>query len=210
MSKVIVPNKKDENFNFKFYKNFDVSKIQDKLSSYSKEWNINTLRQEMFSMHSSTKSYHLVQTNNFRYGDQFLPKLTHTDEEMWQLVYSIIKELEDKINGKVGKTLFILLPSGKEVEPHADGGDYLDVIRRFHLPIFTNTAVEFKIDDETINMKVGECWEINNNHEHSVLNKGETDRIHLLFDIMPNWVIESAGKIDISNRDKQIEDPNHI
>lgn len=210
MDKVIVPNKKDENFNFKFYKNFNVSEIQNRLLGYNKEWDINTLRQEIFTMHSATKSYHFVQTSNFRYGDPFLPKFTYTDEKMWDLIYPIIKDVEEFVGGKVGKTLFILLPKGKEVEPHADGGDYLDVVRRFHIPIFTNPDVNFKINEETINMKVGECWEINNNHEHSVYNKGETDRVHLLFDIMPNWVIDLAGKINISNREEQIEDPNHI
>ena len=205
-----VPNKEQELFNFKLHKIFDVSAIQNHVLKYDNEWGINTNRQKMFPMHSATTSYHFVQTTNFRFGDVYKPRFTDTDPKMWSLIYPIINEFEINVNGKVGKTLFILLPKGKEVEPHADGGDYLDLIRRFHIPIITNPQVEFKISDETINMKVGECWEINNNRVHSVSNRGDSDRIHLLFDIMPNWVIESAGKIDTSKRETQITDPNHI
>jgi hypothetical protein len=39
-------------------------------------------------------------------------------------------------------------------------------------------------------MKVGDCWEVNNNKEHAVKNLGQTDRIHLMIDIMPNQFIK--------------------
>ena len=31
-------------------------------------------------------------------------------------------------------------------------------------------------------MKVGELWEINNSKYHSVVNDGDTDRIHMIID----------------------------
>lgn len=44
----------------------------------------------------------------------------------------------------------------------------------------------FGVGDEKINMKSGECWEINNSRTHFVDNNSETDRVHLLIDIMPH------------------------
>ena len=39
------------------------------------------------------------------------------------------------------------------------------------------------------NIKVGECWEINNNILHQAWNDGDSDRIHLIVDIFPHkWL----------------------
>jgi aspartyl/asparaginyl beta-hydroxylase (cupin superfamily) len=45
------------------------------------------------------------------------------------------------------------------------------------------------IDGERKFMRVGEIWEVNNNKVHQVWNEGDTDRVHLLIDIIPNNVI---------------------
>jgi hypothetical protein len=34
-------------------------------------------------------------------------------------------------------------------------------------------------------LEVGQCYEINNRMMHSVANKGDTDRIHFIFDYVP-------------------------
>jgi aspartyl/asparaginyl beta-hydroxylase (cupin superfamily) len=92
-------------------------------------------------------------------------------------------------DGVVGQALYIKLPAGKIIDPHEDGGDYLYHTCRHHIPIITNPGVGFFIDGETQHMKEGECWEINNNKTHAVFNKGETDRVHLLIDIIPRKVL---------------------
>jgi hypothetical protein len=50
----------------------------------------------------------------------------------------------------------------------------------------TNEKCIFEVDNEEINMKMGEIWEIDNfNKEHSVVNNGDMDRIHLIVDWEP-------------------------
>ena len=39
--------------------------------------------------------------------------------------------------------------------------------------------------DNTINMKEGICYEINNQLPHAAHNNSDLDRIHLIIDIMP-------------------------
>jgi hypothetical protein len=39
-------------------------------------------------------------------------------------------------------------------------------------------------------LKVGECWEINNQQMHSVINDSDEHRIHLIIDIVPNEILK--------------------
>jgi aspartyl/asparaginyl beta-hydroxylase (cupin superfamily) len=76
--------------------------------------------------------------------------------------------------------------AGGNIQPHQDGGDYLDVVRRHHIPIVTSPEVLFFIDGRGINMREGELWEINNMLRHEVQNPSSIDRVHLMVDIIPN------------------------
>jgi len=48
----------------------------------------------------------------------------------------------------------------------------------------TNDAVWFSVGSETINMREGQLYEINNRRLHSVENKGSDDRVHLILDFV--------------------------
>lgn len=179
--------KQDEGFNFKFVKNYDVEDIENYIKDFSAEWYYDTTRQEMYEHHKFTNSYFLYEhSNEWVNGDPYKTKLVCEDKRFMKLVSPIISDLEEIYNGRVGKALFINLVAGKKVEGHYDSGDYLGMARRTHIPIITNPDVDFIIEDETINMKTGECWEINNNRFHAVNNRSKNDRVHLLIDILPD------------------------
>lgn len=57
---------------------------------------------------------------------------------------------------------------------------------RLHIPITTNSKVEFILNDTSLPMKPGECWYTNVNFTHSVANKGKSDRVHLVIDAERN------------------------
>ena len=60
---------------------------------------------------------------------------------------------------------------------------------RLHFPIFTNPFVEFYLNNIRLKMNEGECWYINANLPHRVVNKGTSDRIHLVVDCIVNdWL----------------------
>jgi len=68
---------------------------------------------------------------------------------------------------------------------------------RLHVPIFTNSDVEFYVDEDRVVMNEGECWYINANIRHRVANKGTSDRIHLVIDCKVNeWLTKmiTAGR----------------
>lgn len=50
----------------------------------------------------------------------------------------------------------------------------------------THEDVLFTVLDNTMNMKAGSAYEINNGMPHSVINNSNVDRIHLIVDLLPN------------------------
>lgn len=81
------------------------------------------------------------------------------------------------------------LAVGAEIKPHSDHClGYEDGSFRLHIPIITNSEVEFILDGNRIIMNEGECWYIDANFVHSVANRGTKDRIHLVIDgIRNDW-----------------------
>ncbi len=81
------------------------------------------------------------------------------------------------------------LAAGAEIKPHTDNClGYEDGFFRLHIPVITNTGVEFVLDGIRLIMNEGECWYIDANFIHSVANRGAQDRIHLVIDgIRNDW-----------------------
>lgn len=79
------------------------------------------------------------------------------------------------------------LEVGAVIKPHRDHElGYEDGQFRLHIPIVTNPGVHFILDGEELTMEAGECWYTNVNYEHSVVNEGAEDRIHLVIDGVRN------------------------
>lgn len=75
------------------------------------------------------------------------------------------------------------LGAGATIEPHRDYElGYEDGTFRLHIPIITNSQVDFMLDGERVVMKPGTCWYTNVNYVHSVANRGAEDRVHLVID----------------------------
>lgn len=98
-----------------------------------------------------------------------------------------IKEILDGFQFKKVAVRLLRLAVNAEVKPHSDHClGYEDGCFRLHIPISTNSNVEFILDNQRIIMNEGECWYINANFIHSVANHGTEDRIHLVVDGIRN------------------------
>ncbi len=62
----------------------------------------------------------------------------------------------------------IWMSSGECITPHKDDDFSLTHSHRIHLSIITNDEVWFTVGSETIHMREGELYEINNRRMHSV------------------------------------------
>jgi hypothetical protein len=82
------------------------------------------------------------------------------------------------------------LRSGSVIKEHRDFSlSFEDGEARLHIPVTTNSEVEFVLDGKRIVMSEGECWYHNFNLPHRVSNLGQSDRIHLVLDLVVNdWL----------------------
>ncbi|RUT68827.1 aspartyl/asparaginyl beta-hydroxylase domain-containing protein [Flavobacterium cupreum] len=97
------------------------------------------------------------------------------------------KEILDNFHFEKTAVRLLQLAAGAEIKPHSDHClGYEDGSFRLHIPIITNPDVEFILDGKRLTMNEGECWYIDANFTHSVANRGNQDRIHLVIDGVRN------------------------
>jgi hypothetical protein len=177
-------------FTLQQHESYNVSEIFDIVSKFKSEWLEDTSRQEGTIHHWRTYSYHLTwYPLSWVPGEEYVPSYLCNNKKLWDLIDVIIKDLEIKNDGRVGRATLVNLPANQLVTPHYDKALYTHVIKRFHIPIITNDRTLFSVDDQHVNMKTGECWRVNNKLLHGVYNFGDTDRVHLMIDIIPNELI---------------------
>ena len=88
------------------------------------------------------------------------------------------------------------LAAGSVIKTHRDHD--LDVEHgraRLHVPIATNPDVEFLLNGERVVLGEGECWYLRLSDPHSVANRGDRDRVHLVVDAVANaWLQEQLAR----------------
>jgi Aspartyl/Asparaginyl beta-hydroxylase len=174
-----------EDFNFKLYGNINVGAWKDLIDKMGLDWDKYDYRQKNFAVHKETLTIPLIWNEldytSIRYWDDY-PVFKPLVDEVQQVI-------EDKLGlkGMISTAMLIKMKSGANIPTHFDKAYFFRLNRRLHIPVSTNQHCMFTVSDETINMKEGEIWEINNDGKpHGVCNKGATDRIHLLIDWKEN------------------------
>lgn len=169
-------------FNFKYYGNYNVESFESKLSQL--DWEYYTFRQDSRKGQENTKTAPLI----WDLETDFRKVTKWKDYEFFQNELSDLEEYLIQIFGKgvIGTAVLINLPAGEKILEHTDSGlSFFKNTYRLHIPVQTNDKCYFTVGGETINMKKGELWEINNyEKKHSVDNDGDTDRVHLLIDYL--------------------------
>lgn len=100
-------------------------------------------------------------------------------------VQPIFDQLAGEYPGRVrGMTCFSRLIPGQFIEPHQDRHDgHCDV--RVHIPIITNPGCVFIEGKQAVHMAAGFAWELNPTIRHCTANGGDSDRVHLFFNMRP-------------------------
>ena len=95
--------------------------------------------------------------------------------------------------GIVLRAMAAKLLAGGIINPHVDKHPSFHVGHRIHIPITTNPRVRFMIDGRPYQFQVGEAYEINNQKNHSVMNKGDEDRITFIFEYVPPEQVQALN-----------------
>ena len=84
---------------------------------------------------------------------------------------------------KAQQAMLAKLKSGAVIPKHRDEGPLTAKTHRIHVPIITNPECTFSVAGESMNLKAGQIWIVDNVGEiHGVQNNGTTDRVHLIVD----------------------------
>jgi hypothetical protein len=144
-------------------------------------WHQDTTRQEEVRVHRDTQSIYLIYDKDFRHvRPTVLPKYDEFSQALRPFVETISNQFKHR--GNVLRCLLTRLRSLGRIPPHIDSGFSLAHAHRFHIPIITNSDVIFTVGGESMQMRPGEIWEINNKRFHGVVNQGAEDRVHLILD----------------------------
>ena len=106
------------------------------------------------------------------------------------------RSIIDAFQTAVLRARLMKLKAGAVIKEHRDfayfGGQRWSFERgriRVHIPIITGANVFWMLSGKRIDMKAGEAWYVNVCMPHSVENRGDTDRIHLVLELEVNdWV----------------------
>ncbi|HMG78531.1 MAG TPA: aspartyl/asparaginyl beta-hydroxylase domain-containing protein [Xanthobacteraceae bacterium] len=62
---------------------------------------------------------------------------------------------------------------------------------RIHVPVATNAGVEFYLNRSRVVLEAGSAWYLRLSDPHSVVNRGSSDRVHMVIDAEVNrWVAD--------------------
>lgn len=79
------------------------------------------------------------------------------------------------------RMLSVVMP-GDDIPPHKDD-QCPEWVERVHVPISTNPKAVFICDDGEHQMLAGHAYRVNTEARHAVFNRGDTPRVHFMFDV---------------------------
>ncbi|MEH6570381.1 MAG: aspartyl/asparaginyl beta-hydroxylase domain-containing protein [Halioglobus sp.] len=160
-------------------------------------WQQNTYRQRTYEVHRDTQSIVLVFTDGSGWPDIQISK-----EPGWDLLAKQALPLMNQIIGRhyppggaIVRAMAVKLLAGGAIKSHRDKHPSFYYSHRVHIPISSNPLVRFMLDGQPHNLKVGKVYEINNQKQHSVSNKGHEDRINFIFDYLPPQHLGQGGAL---------------
>jgi hypothetical protein len=157
------------------------------LSQDEAAWHEDQYRQDTYDVHYDTESIVLVFTSGANWPNPEIsnePGWARLADVAMPLMHSIIDKHYPK-GGTIIRAMAAKLLAGGIIKPHVDHHPSFHCGHRIHVPITTNPRVRFMIDGRPHQFQVGQVYELNNQQQHSVMNKGEEDRITFIFDYVP-------------------------
>jgi hypothetical protein len=167
---------------------YDITPLREAILQVSDEsWQGNTFRQLEYEVHEQTQSMVMLFTDGSGWPDAEVIK-----EPGWALLAEQAVPLMDAIlndhyapGGTIIRAMAARLGPGGVIKPHTDKHPSFHEGHRIHIPITTNSRVRFMIGGRPYRFEVGKVYEINNQQQHSVMNKGAEGRINFIFDYIP-------------------------
>ena len=167
---------------------YDINALRDLILAQDEQaWLGNTYRQAQYDVHQMTNSIVMIFTDGSGWPNIDVKREVGWDLLAEQAVPLMQRILEDHYppGGTIIRAMAARLEAGGIIKPHRDKHPSFHYGHRIHIPIYTNPRVRFMIDGRPYKLEVGKVYEINNQQQHSVMNKGKEGRINFIFDYVP-------------------------
>jgi hypothetical protein len=150
-------------------------------------WDVANDRRQRYDVHTETRSivFKWLENGWVPGTPTFVNDYNYAPAPLIQKVTTFASVLATHYKGKVVKLMLAELKPGGNIVPHRDVAPALFMSHRCHLPVLTNSAVDFSIDGVVYKLQRGTVYEFDNTRLHSVANRGAITRVHLICDIMP-------------------------
>ena len=150
-------------------------------------WREDRSRQESFYVHDQTRSIVMIALDDDRW-----PTGAVTRGAGWRrIAEAALPVMQDIVSrhypegGEVIRAIAASLDAGSRIRAHSDIHQSFHCAHRVHVPITTNPKVWYTIHGRPYQLKPGQAFELNNQAQHSVTNRGASDRITFIFDYVP-------------------------
>lgn len=171
--------------------NVDVSTIANLATPLSESfWSLEDSRKE-----NDFSVFHHTQHIIFRFISGNRDHQAYYSNPIWNIWEStllpIIRSAVEPYNFQkptYPKVMLARLKAGNSIDMHIDGRGSNLHTHKIHIPIQTNPQSIFLIGDDSKHLKKGVAYEVNNVVPHGAINNGNTDRIHLIFEVFDQAV----------------------
>lgn len=137
----------------------------------------------------------------FRFVSSFRDWRDSYDRPLWAEWRHLLEPVMQAATAEYGydrgvfpRVMLARMAAGGVIQPHRDANPAAKWPHKIHVPIITNDRVIFRVEGAQCIMPEGKAFEVNNMGTHSVENRGETDRVHLIFEYYdadqpePDWL----------------------
>ena len=152
------------------------------LSLEEAAWSADSYRQTEYDVHAQTQSIILLFCDGW-------PDIKVRRASGWDLLSAEAKPVIDQVvtkhypsGGNLLRAMVTRLAPGRRIARHKDFHPSFSVAHRIHVPLVTNSGVEFVVGSEHVPPRAHFAFELNNLMTHYVINNGNSTRIHFIFD----------------------------
>lgn len=169
----------------------DIEAIRKEINSNEHLWLENTSRQQNIKVQRETQTIFLRTAKK-----PFPPGVSGNDVHLsvesknsvsFPLLMETLQKFATSVDGELSRVTVVRLQPESRVYPHIDEGEYYKFRDRYHIVVYSPSGSEMIAGDEKLTWREGEFWWFDNKAMHEAHNKGEDFRVHIIFDVLPNY-----------------------
>jgi quercetin dioxygenase-like cupin family protein len=173
---------------------YDIAPILEILPQFDEWWGEEGWRATMpYSPHRDSEMIYLRRQPGSRPRDILHQLASVVTRHHHGPLAQAIDEVCALTQGRPARAMLVRLAAGGRIYEHADIGIYADATERFHIPIVTNPGAWLMVNGEKYQLPSGGIFAFDKHSVHSGGNDGDSPRVHLIVDTMPESPNVLAG-----------------